>query len=131
METSTLPATLPLLLSAAVWPVNFVKWISSTNTNKINNIIIIIYSRYFFTIFPQASRCFWIITTVLYYVVHWHYYINVFCIIYLFIIYFAHAIRKWSTILKYYFFISIISRSTFSRSIINVIFPLTTIYASL
>ena len=52
-------------------------------------------------------------------VIHWHYYIIIFSIIYLGIFYFAYAISKWSTNFKYYFFISIIWFGISTCSIIN------------
>ena len=43
-----------------------------------------------------------------YQIMHWHYNIKIFCIIYLCIVYFAYAVSKWCTVLKYYSFISFI-----------------------
>ena len=47
----------------------------------------------------------YIIVIIIFY--NWNYSISIFSMIYLCIIYFIYAIRKWSTIFKYYFFVSI------------------------
>ena len=38
-------------------------------------------------------------------IIHWHYYMDVFSIIYLCIAYFAYAVSKWSTISKCYLYV--------------------------
>ena len=60
----------------------------------------------------------------------WHYYINAFSIVYLYIIYFTFTVNKWSTIFKYYTFTSsaCLADASSPASVI-VIFPLTSMYA--
>ena len=41
-------------------------------------------------------------------IIDWHYYINVFSMAHFFIVYFTYKISKWSTIVNYYIFVSII-----------------------
>ena len=51
---------------------------------------------------------FWIIITIFYHIIQWHYYINIFSINYFYFIYFTFTINKWSTVFKCYTFISFI-----------------------
>ena len=55
---------------------------------------------------------------------------NVFCMVYVGIVYFTYAISKWSAIFKYSFFVSIIWAAAIPMFVI-IIVPLASMYASL
>ena len=71
---------------------------------KINNTTSIVLNWFVSILLPQTFIFFRVYITILYWIIHRHYCINV----YICVVYFAYAISKWSTILKYCIFVSII-----------------------
>ena len=79
-----------------IWILYLIKWI------RLCYIIIWIISitlpqRYFQTIIAIFNK-----------IIHWHYNIDIFCIIYLSIIYLTYAVSEWGTVFKHCSFISFI-----------------------
>ena len=75
---------------------------------KINNTTSIVLNWFVSILLPQTFIFFRVNITILYWIIHRHYCINLFSIVYICVVYFAYAISKWSTILKYCIFVSII-----------------------
>ena len=81
----------------------------------------------------QNSRFFWVIITIFYYSEDWYNNIQIFCVVYLRVIYFSYAVGKRCTTFKYCLFV--ISICGYCCKYIapapkTVIVPLTSIYPS-
>ena len=90
------------VLSSPVEPLFLFKFKRNTVTRKISNSAFISQSWF---ISNSISIDFLIFFATFYQIIHWHYYIDAFSIIYLCTIYISYEISKWSTTFKYYLYI--------------------------
>ena len=94
-----------LLLLVVVVVISIIISIAIIICRKINNTTSIVLNWFVSILLPQTFR---VNITILYWIIHRHYCINLFSIVYICVVYFAYAISKWSTILEYCIFVSII-----------------------